>query len=300
MQSLDVQRYGENVFWCKSDNINGEDPVNIWYAQVSDYNFDLGKLSMDTRNLTQILWKNSKRLGVGLAQSAAGDFIVVAIYYPRGNVAGTLLENVPPRTAIRQIKIVSEEHIIPPRNAAQLASENPTRTSPPSSSPVNVSVVHADQTSPGRESIGLTSVDRNSIGRTNVDRNSVRQSSMDRNSVVRNSVIRNSVGLTSVGRNSVGAASEGRNSVYRSSIGTARTDYRASQAGPSSQIVLTTDNGFNEMEIEFVTTHNQFRKAHGVPLLFLNKKMCQLASERAKVSYGWVIIIIYSHLNYRG
>ena len=47
-------------------------------------------------HFTQVVWKNSKELGVGRAQGKDGKWIVVCNYSPAGNFVGRDAENVFP------------------------------------------------------------------------------------------------------------------------------------------------------------------------------------------------------------
>lgn len=125
----------------------------------------LGLASLETNNLTQLLWKKTKRLGVGMAKTVTGFFVIVANYYPPGNVTGEFLDNVLHANNAEYVKdivrpieppMISKEHII--------------------------------------------------------------------------------------------------------------------------------DDEFTQIEIDFAAAHNDYRRDHGVPMLFLSKKLCQLAQERANVS----------------
>jgi hypothetical protein len=46
-------------------------------------------------HFTQMIWKDSQELGMGLARSKNGRVIVVANYNPRGNYIGQFAVNVP-------------------------------------------------------------------------------------------------------------------------------------------------------------------------------------------------------------
>lgn len=44
----------------------------------------------------QVVWKDSRELGVAVARSRTGQVFVVANYSPPGNFVGCFAENVPP------------------------------------------------------------------------------------------------------------------------------------------------------------------------------------------------------------
>jgi hypothetical protein len=43
---------------------------------------------------SQMVWKSSSELGIGVGRTKSGKVIVVASYFPRGNVVGHFLNNV--------------------------------------------------------------------------------------------------------------------------------------------------------------------------------------------------------------
>lgn len=48
-------------------------------------------------HFSQVVWKETKELGVGIAESKCGLYYICCNYYPAGNVEGKYKENVPPR-----------------------------------------------------------------------------------------------------------------------------------------------------------------------------------------------------------
>ncbi|XP_031333888.1 Golgi-associated plant pathogenesis-related protein 1-like [Photinus pyralis] len=92
--------YGENLYsawssWTEYD-ITGDVAVDSWYSEIDKYvygeatphNFN------DVGHFTQLIWKNSKQLGIGkIAKN--GKVWVVANYGPPGNYEGAYVENVP-------------------------------------------------------------------------------------------------------------------------------------------------------------------------------------------------------------
>lgn len=95
-------KYGENIYclWTsdrtRNANPNPRDVVRSWYDEVRDFNFGYeprGRVT--TGHFTQLVWKASKRLGVGLAKTTTGKVVVVCNYDPSGNVAGHYNANVP-------------------------------------------------------------------------------------------------------------------------------------------------------------------------------------------------------------
>ena len=58
--------------------------IEAWYNEVSMYNYDSGQSSGVTGHFTQLVWKASKKLGIGLGEGGKGSF-TVGRYMPRGN-----------------------------------------------------------------------------------------------------------------------------------------------------------------------------------------------------------------------
>ena len=85
---------GENVFMVFGREIDGSDPVNSWYSEVKDYDFSKSGWQTNTGHFTQVVWKDSKELGIGKAKSADGKVFVVGRYRPAGNNLRAFKENV--------------------------------------------------------------------------------------------------------------------------------------------------------------------------------------------------------------
>ncbi|ODM91003.1 Golgi-associated plant pathogenesis-related protein 1 [Orchesella cincta] len=87
--------YGENVHWCSGKVDEGKAPVDHWYSEVKDYKF-VGDLDYQrgTGHFTQVVWKETKELGIAKAQGKNGGTYVVANYNPSGNFIGKFGENV--------------------------------------------------------------------------------------------------------------------------------------------------------------------------------------------------------------
>lgn len=81
--------YGENI-WAKTGSpsitVAGQEVADSWYKEEKNYNFSKPGHQPDTGHFTQMVWKTSKEVGVGVASSGKGMFIVVAQYNPCGNI----------------------------------------------------------------------------------------------------------------------------------------------------------------------------------------------------------------------
>ena len=85
------QQYGENIFWGSSAAAYA--PVEAsysWYGEKKGYRYRKisGSSGYSTGHYTQMIWKDTQQMGVGVAICPNGAIIVVANYYPAGNVIG--------------------------------------------------------------------------------------------------------------------------------------------------------------------------------------------------------------------
>ncbi|CAF1101113.1 unnamed protein product [Rotaria sordida] len=96
-----VSGLGENL-WSMSSSvaitfINGSSPTNSWYNEISLYNYGSPGFSSSTGHFTQVIWKESIQLGIGIAFTSDNKIAkVVANYYPAGNKGGAFPSNVLP------------------------------------------------------------------------------------------------------------------------------------------------------------------------------------------------------------
>ncbi|XP_077864349.1 Golgi-associated plant pathogenesis-related protein 1-like, partial [Saccoglossus kowalevskii] len=73
--------------------VTGMETVAYWYQQIQFYNLNEPKPSALTDFFTQVVWRNTTWVGCGIAE---GQWVyVVCDFFPKGNVNGTFIENVP-------------------------------------------------------------------------------------------------------------------------------------------------------------------------------------------------------------
>ena len=84
--------YGENL--AMGVPLSAKQAVRLWYNEVSNYNYSTGKFSLRTGHFTQVIWKNSSKVGCGKAQ-CNGQTLYVCRYSPPGNYVGEFIANVP-------------------------------------------------------------------------------------------------------------------------------------------------------------------------------------------------------------
>lgn len=91
MRSKGTSPYGENIYSVYCEHVTGDMPVEVWYAERKKYT---GTYSPESGHFSQIVWDGTVELGVGVAQSTAGQVFVVAYYFPPGNIQGEHAKNV--------------------------------------------------------------------------------------------------------------------------------------------------------------------------------------------------------------
>ncbi|KAK5639996.1 hypothetical protein RI129_010807 [Pyrocoelia pectoralis] len=88
-------KYGENIYraWSLPSNfeLKGNVPVDRWYAEIANYTFNQEPTKKGTGHFTQLIWKDSKEIGVGKVK-----VWVVVNYSSPGNYPGQYVANVPP------------------------------------------------------------------------------------------------------------------------------------------------------------------------------------------------------------
>ncbi|KAF2367303.1 CAP domain [Trinorchestia longiramus] len=90
---------GESILTCTTaEGISGEGTVRAWYETGRTYNYNCPS-SADLAHageFSQLLWRSSRDLGIGVARGEGNRIVVVARYSPSGNQPGHFLENVRP------------------------------------------------------------------------------------------------------------------------------------------------------------------------------------------------------------
>lgn len=66
------------------------------YAEEAQHQYGKEPTTLKTGHFTQVVWKDSTELGVGMARNRNGEVYVVCNYNPAGNFLGSFTENVLP------------------------------------------------------------------------------------------------------------------------------------------------------------------------------------------------------------
>ncbi|XP_031549606.1 cell wall protein PRY3-like isoform X2 [Actinia tenebrosa] len=85
---------GENI--CRMcSHFNTDDAIRIWYSERSNYDYDKPGFDLSTGHFTQIVWRDTREVGVGMAKSPDGKLTyMVARYNPPGNILNRFEVNV--------------------------------------------------------------------------------------------------------------------------------------------------------------------------------------------------------------
>jgi uncharacterized protein YkwD len=94
MHHRQPNKYGENIFWISGREATGEMVADSWYSEIKDYSYAHPGFSMKTGHFTQVVWKDTKEIGCGVAKSRRGGTYVVCNYNPPGNYSGRFPANV--------------------------------------------------------------------------------------------------------------------------------------------------------------------------------------------------------------
>ena len=94
--TLNGNYIGENLYFGYNAGYLGHKPVDAWYNEIKDYDFNKAEFTSGTGHFTQVVWKNSKQLGCGVACGTNDYCYVTCNYYPGGNYLGQFKTNVLP------------------------------------------------------------------------------------------------------------------------------------------------------------------------------------------------------------
>jgi pathogenesis-related protein 1 len=80
---------GENLFVGYGKEYTPNDAVAAWYSEKKQYTYRKFRSGgPDVGHYTQLVWRNTKKVGMGIAKSRDGKIFIVANYFPAGNWLG--------------------------------------------------------------------------------------------------------------------------------------------------------------------------------------------------------------------
>lgn len=77
--------YGENLAWLSSPDNAISESVNMWHEEKKDFN---NTNWLSAGHYSQIVWRKTTQVGMGIAKCRDGSILVVANYDPAGNMMG--------------------------------------------------------------------------------------------------------------------------------------------------------------------------------------------------------------------
>ncbi|CAM4618298.1 unnamed protein product [Leuciscus chuanchicus] len=281
---------GENVYYSFSSTKKtptGKEAVGSWYSEIKDYDFKKSGHQPKTGHFTQVVWKSSTELGVGLATDGNTVF-VVGQYKPAGNItnAGYYEKNVLPKTGCDSDKKEvlethnqdSEQHQAPPLVCSEdydsykkefLETHNQYREqhhAPP--------LVYSEDLCKAAQLWADHMLEKRSLGHSDTKNGeNVYYSS-------------SSVKKTPTGKEAVDSwYSEIKDYDFKKSGYQPKTGHFTQVVWKSStelgvglatdgNTVFAVDNSFKK---EFLETHNQYREQHHAPPLVYSEDLCKAA-----------------------
>ena len=89
------KKIGQNLFYYWG-SFTGEKIADIWYESESKYNYSNPTYSSDYGDFTQVVWKNTQKIGCGYACNE-NQCYGICVYYPAGNYNNQFATNVFPK-----------------------------------------------------------------------------------------------------------------------------------------------------------------------------------------------------------
>jgi pathogenesis-related protein 1 len=85
-----AQRHGENLFYGRGGRYTALTASQSWQSEAAEYRYRALSASNSARtgHYTQMVWRDTERMGMGQATCPDGAVIIVANYDPPGNVIG--------------------------------------------------------------------------------------------------------------------------------------------------------------------------------------------------------------------
>merc|ERR1712241_139115 len=87
-KDMNGETWGENIYMASGGEASAIDATRSWYCEVDDYYNTINKWqnSPAIGHFTQVVWKDSHKVGFGIATGSDGMTRVVAQYQPCGNM----------------------------------------------------------------------------------------------------------------------------------------------------------------------------------------------------------------------
>ncbi|KAJ4823029.1 hypothetical protein Tsubulata_009239 [Turnera subulata] len=81
--------YGENIAWSSGD-MSGTAAVQMWVGEKAFYDYGSNSCAAGEQcgHYTQVVWRNSERVGCAKVRCNSGGTFIICSYDPRGNYIG--------------------------------------------------------------------------------------------------------------------------------------------------------------------------------------------------------------------
>ena len=96
VRSFGSPEYGENIIVVDGQNISGGVATDLWYDEIKNYSFMEPELNNKTGHFTQVVWASTRFVGAAKITTSDGRCIIIARYFPPGNIHEDLKKNVKP------------------------------------------------------------------------------------------------------------------------------------------------------------------------------------------------------------
>lgn len=87
-KKMNSSQYGENIYMGYGNVNPALDASKGWYSEIEEYRNTGSTYFYATGHYTQMVWRNTTKIGMGVARCPDGAYIVVANYDPPGNYIG--------------------------------------------------------------------------------------------------------------------------------------------------------------------------------------------------------------------
>nr|XP_026696307.1 Golgi-associated plant pathogenesis-related protein 1-like isoform X1 [Ciona intestinalis] len=77
---LDDDRYSYNTCHVISRKMNGASIADMWYSEITYYNFNKPRLDDINGRFVRMIWRTASQIGVGVSRDAADNVFVVVVY----------------------------------------------------------------------------------------------------------------------------------------------------------------------------------------------------------------------------
>lgn len=96
VRSYGSSEYGENIIVVDGQTISGGVATDLWYDEIKNYNFREPQLNNKTGHFTQVVWASTRFVGAAKIVTSDDRCVVIARYFPPGNIHEYLKTNVKP------------------------------------------------------------------------------------------------------------------------------------------------------------------------------------------------------------